>query len=211
MSIIVGSSLPDRIDLATWDADISHRDDAYELVEGVPTMTPGESALNRAIGSLLAGRLNAHRNGWVAVTDVEVTLTEFPLATVRLPDVAVLRTSAVALTRDDESDRRVRPADVLLVAEVVSSSSIERDLVTKRREYAQAGIPAYLIVDLRSGSGELTLYTSRDSEFHYLDASPKASGNHQPQRHPHPHRRHRPLAVTRTPRPAPVLPSSEPD
>ena len=161
MSMVVGSSLPSQVDLATWDADISHRDDAYELVEGVPTMTPGESALNRAIGSLLAGRLNLHRDNWVAATDVEVTLAEFPLATVRLPDVAVLRTSAAALTRGDESERRVRPADVLLVAEVVSASSIERDLVTKRREYAQAGVPTYLIVDLRSGSGELTLFTSR--------------------------------------------------
>ncbi len=45
--------------------------------------------------------------------------------------------------------------------------------MTKRREYAQAGIPAYLIVDLRSGRGELTLYTRRDSEFHYLDAAPR--------------------------------------
>ncbi len=37
-----------------------------------------------------------------------------------------------------------------LVIEVVSEDDPERDLATKRREYAQAGIPEYWIVDPRS-------------------------------------------------------------
>lgn len=37
-----------------------------------------------------------------------------------------------------------------LVVEVVSENDPERDLSTKRREYAQAGIPEYWIVDPRN-------------------------------------------------------------
>ena len=37
-----------------------------------------------------------------------------------------------------------------LVVEVISEDDPERDLVTKRLEYAQAGIPEYWIVDQRN-------------------------------------------------------------
>lgn len=43
----------------------------------------------------------------------------------------------------------MRPHEVAVAAEVVSSSSIERDWITKRAEYAAAGIPAYLVIDVR--------------------------------------------------------------
>jgi Uma2 family endonuclease len=41
------------------------------------------------------------------------------------------------------------PADVLLVAEILSPGNARIDLVQKRYEYAAAGIPQYWIVDLR--------------------------------------------------------------
>ncbi len=63
-------------------------------------------------------------------------------------------------------------SEVLFVAEVVSPTSAERDLVTKRREYAQAGIPAYLVVDLRNDPGELTLYAERDDAGRFVDVEP---------------------------------------
>lgn len=157
MSTVVASALPTRVDLATWDEDVSGRDDAYELVEGVPTMTPAESLRNRAAGTLLAGALNAAREGWIAVIDAELTISEV-LGTVRRPDVVVVRS---ALARE-----------VLFVAEVVSPSSVERDLVTKRREYALAGIPSYLIVDLRYEPGELTLYADRDGAGLFVNVEP---------------------------------------
>jgi Uma2 family endonuclease len=50
---------------------------------------------------------------------------------------------------NEHADRRGeafwRGAD--LVMEIVSPADRQRDLVTKRREYAQAGIPEYWIVD----------------------------------------------------------------
>lgn len=170
MSTVVEPALPTRVDLATWDEDVSGQDDAYELVEGVPTMTPGESFANRTAGSLLAGRLNAVREGWVAVTDAELTVAEVP-ATVRRPDVLVARPPRPG-ARAGEPENRLLAAEVLFVAEVVSPSSVERDLVTKRREYALAGIPSYLIVDLRYEPGELTLYAHRDEDGRYVDVEP---------------------------------------
>ncbi len=171
MSMVVGSSLPSQVDLATWDADISHRDDAYELVEGVPTMTPGESAFNRSVGVALASLLHLQRPTHVLVgTDVDITLREVPSATVRRPDVAVYSRQAALAAR--EGVARLPASEVLFVAEVVSASSVERDLVTKRREYAQARIPTYLIVDLRTHPGQLTMYTAVDTHGHYRDVTP---------------------------------------
>ncbi|GAC1652907.1 MAG: hypothetical protein NVS4B8_28240 [Herpetosiphon sp.] len=60
---------------------------------------------------------------------------------IREPDVAVMR-AVNALRRHDAY---WEAAD--LVIEVVSPDDPQRDLVTKRREYAQAGIPEYWIVD----------------------------------------------------------------
>ena len=50
-----------------------------------------------------------------------------------------------------------------LVMEVVSPDDPERDKVTKRREYAQAGIPEYWIVDPTDAS--ITVLTLRGQEY----------------------------------------------
>ena len=172
MSTVVESALPRRVDLATWDECLSGRDDAYELVEGVPTMAPWESNINRAAGVAVASTLYTARTAdWWVGTDVEVTLSEVP-ATVRRPDVVVAVSSALVRDRAPLPTNRVLAAEVLLVVEIVSPSSVERDLVTKRREYAAAGIPAYLVVDLRGMPGELTLYAARGADGAYLDVEP---------------------------------------
>ena len=61
-----------------------------------------------------------------------------PRATVRQPDLAVVRTEQLRGLRLTEPP--------LLAVEVVSASSAERDLVAKRRDYARAGCPHYWIV-----------------------------------------------------------------
>lgn len=50
-----------------------------------------------------------------------------------------------------------------LVMEIVSPDDPERDKVTKRREYAQAGIPEYWIVDPTNAS--VTVLTLRGQEY----------------------------------------------
>ncbi len=61
MSTVVDSPLPTRVDMKTWDEVVCVRADAYELVEGVPTMAPSESLANRITGAMLIGALNANR------------------------------------------------------------------------------------------------------------------------------------------------------
>ena len=64
----------------------------------------------------------------------------------REPDLLLLRSA---------DDRRRHDAywdGADLVVEVVSEDDPERDTVTKRREYAEAGVPEYWIVDARAES-----------------------------------------------------------
>jgi Uma2 family endonuclease len=57
----------------------------------------------------------------------------------------------------DTWDSEVPPTELLLAAEVVSPSNADVDRVLKLKQYAQAGIPLYLLVDpLRA---EITLYS----------------------------------------------------
>ena len=164
--------MPTYADLAAWDAVVSRREDSYELVEGIPTVVPGESPKNRTAGTFLAGLLNADRREWVAVTDLDVTLTSGHRPTVRRPDVVVVRPE---VARRGQGPGRVEAGEVLFVAEVVSPSSVERDLVIKRREYALAGIPGYLVVDLRAEPGRLTFSARRDADGSYAAAAPGVS------------------------------------
>lgn len=172
----VESSPPARMDLATWDAIGADFEDAYELVEGVLTMTPGESATNRVAAVELAIALRAVREaGWRIGTDIELTVREVPTATVRCPDLVVCTREAALRRPVPGKSRRVAASEVALVAEVVSPTSAERDLVTKRREYADAGVPAYLVVDLRGEPGELILYVDRGPDGRYVDVPPAES------------------------------------
>lgn len=143
---------PGLITLSEWDEVYSHLDDAYELVKGVPTMSPNESMVNLVIATELSAIIrSATGRAYVAPTQVSVTLVATDPPTVRRPDLLVCRRERV---RDVA---RIDAAMVELVVEVVSRGSIERDRVAKKGEYAQAGIPAYLLVD--RFAGRLVLFT----------------------------------------------------
>ena len=75
----------------------------------------------------------------------------------REPDILFMSTQ----NDDRRSDRFWEGAD--LVMEVVSPDDPERDKVTKRREYAQAGIPEYWIVDPTASS--ITVLTLQGQEY----------------------------------------------
>lgn len=62
----------------------------------------------------------------------------------------------------DEEDLGVDASGVALVIEIVSpgSRNIERDRVRKRREYARAGIPVYVIVDDFDEDGAVLVLTA---------------------------------------------------
>ncbi|MER5548017.1 Uma2 family endonuclease [Streptomyces sp. NPDC002589] len=61
----------------------------------------------------------------------------------------------------DEEGLGVAASAVSLVVEVASPGhrNLERDRMRKRREYARAGIPVYVLIDDYDGQGSVTLFT----------------------------------------------------
>jgi Uma2 family endonuclease len=81
----------------------------------------------------------------MVATDVDVRLSDVPLS-LRRPDVVVLRCLP--------NSARLYSSDTVLVVEIVSpNSSFRTDTHEKKADYADAGIPIYLIVFL-TGSGD---------------------------------------------------------
>ena len=87
---------------------------------------------------LLTQFINAHRLGEALTSPFRVQLWQ---GKYREPDIIFML--------DAHTDRKTEQYFIGcdLVMEVVSPDDRRRDLVTKRREYAQAGIPEYWIVD----------------------------------------------------------------
>lgn len=144
--------------LSEWDRlDV---EGSAELVQGIPVMSPSESFVNRCIADALCARIRS-LPGIRVVQDMDILLDAHPqYPTVRCPDVVVVRDGAVG----DVS--RLAPSDVLMVVEIVSQTSVERDWVTKRQEYAAAGIASYLVVDRHQGC--LALF-EKTGDGHYPD------------------------------------------
>ena len=70
------------------------------------------------------------------------------LGRLRNPDLMVFPEEAL-----EGEERAISPHQVLLVAEIVSRSNPENDYDAKVRDYATMGIPLYLLVDPRDGTG----------------------------------------------------------
>jgi Uma2 family endonuclease len=60
-----------------------------------------------------------------------------------------------------EDDLGIKASAVQVVVEVVSpgKTNQDRDRIRKRREYARAGIPMYVLIDDYDGQGAVTLFT----------------------------------------------------
>jgi len=120
-------------------AGILTEDDPVELLDGLlfrkESKSPAHSSSTVGCRDALASVLSP---GWSAWSQESITLpTSEPE-----PDVVVVRGD-----RHRYSDRHPGPEDIALVVEV-ADASLERDRNFKKRLYAQAGIPAYWIVNL---------------------------------------------------------------
>jgi Uma2 family endonuclease len=121
------------------EVGILHDDDRVELIRGeiVEMSPPGRHhrAFVNNLNRLLSRRLPEH-----TVVSVQNPL---PLSddTEPQPDLAVLRTRDVSY-----KDREAWAEDAVLVIEV-AESSLAYDRSTKRRLYAEAGIPEYWVVN----------------------------------------------------------------
>nr|WP_240617170.1 Uma2 family endonuclease [Nocardioides speluncae] len=120
--------------------DESHH---IECSEGVLSVTPKPFPRHQLAMTNLVYLIRKHLPpDLIALPEVDVLITESPL-TVRAPDVVVTTKAAV-----EANPPRLAVADIRLAVEIVSEGSRRTDRVTKRSEYAEAGIPDYWIIDL---------------------------------------------------------------
>lgn len=127
---------------------------SHGQLEVLPMPTQSHQLLVIALFELLLNFVREGQLGTVLLAPMRVQLSPGKF---REPDIQFMR----AEHDDRRSDRFWEGAD--LVMEIVSPDDPERDKVTKRREYAQAGIPEYWIVDPTNAS--ITVLTLRGQEY----------------------------------------------
>ncbi|MFE9205859.1 Uma2 family endonuclease [Micromonospora sp. NPDC007230] len=85
-----------------------------------------------------------------------------------IPDIAVLRTSGGGRSAVD-----IRQA--VLLGEIVSPGNRRKDVIDRPREYAAAGVPFFLRVDLRNRVPAMALYELVEGEYRPLAAAAAGS------------------------------------
>ncbi len=128
-----------------WIAN--HTNKMVELSDGsvevLPMPSPKHQKIVLFLYRLLFSFVEARSLGSVLVAPLSVRLWPGKF---REPDLAFILAEHAEWEQEDCWDG----AD--LVVEVVSPSKPDHDLVTKRQEYAQAGIPEYWIVNAEAGT-----------------------------------------------------------
>lgn len=137
--------------LDQWDALPEDSSAHYELQEGVLVVSPKSARRHqRALVRLAAQMEWQLPPEWEALPDFEVVVEAEGPATVRAPDLVVVRA--------DGPESRVAAGEVLLAVEIISPGSRKIDTHLKPFEYAEAGIPHYWVVDLDPPAPSITAY-----------------------------------------------------
>ncbi|MGH3851230.1 MAG: Uma2 family endonuclease [Pseudonocardiaceae bacterium] len=141
-----------------------------ELMEGSILVSPSPTAKHNMAGLALAMQLVPQLPDTVRIIqDIDIDLGLVPAdqpGLVRRPDLIVV--DAKAVNRVDRSGGLLGAGDVLVVVEIVSPGSQRLDYVTKRHEYADAGIAYYWIVDLDEPVSLLACHLAEN--FGYADS-----------------------------------------
>lgn len=120
-----------------------------ELQEGSLVLVPSPGVQHAVVRTELLMRLAEQEPPHLVVLPgVDIDLALAPAdepGTSRCPDAIVIRRSTMERLRADGGV--ARGSEVLVAIEVISPDSRRMDTVVKRREYAEAGIEHYWIVD----------------------------------------------------------------
>jgi Uma2 family endonuclease len=146
------------LSLAEWDSLPDDPSQRFELSEGVLVVIAKPSMRHQRVGRRLATLLEDQLPlEWTVETDVAVVCEAGFPPTVRAPDVIVVPTGV-----DDAL--RLPASDVLLAVEVLSPTTRGTDQVLKFRQYADAGIANYWLINTEPPL-TLTAYTLVDGEY----------------------------------------------
>jgi Uma2 family endonuclease len=83
--------------------------------------------------------------------------------TVRAPDLVVLNREAFERVRD--GTQNIVASDLVLVGEILGPGSRRTDALVKRREYVDAGIRHYWIIDLDDGPSLTAHHLAGESDY----------------------------------------------
>ncbi|MBB5894356.1 Uma2 family endonuclease [Kutzneria kofuensis] len=146
--------------------DTEHR---WELQEGSLVMSPSPRPRHALAAAELRGQLKPQLPaGLYGLPDIDINLELFPVngpGQVRRPDLVVV--DKAAYERADGEGTLLRASEVRLVVEVVSPGSVRMDNLTKRGEYADAGISHYWIIDVNEPVSLVECHLA--GEFGYQD------------------------------------------
>jgi Putative restriction endonuclease len=126
-----------------------------ELVDGMLVVSPLSSVPHHRLVRELTHLFQTSRpdSRWEALPGANVRLWKDHI---RIPDVVVASAGLDVL--------HVGIDDVLLLAEVTSPGNFRQDRIVRHGDYAEAGVPFYLRVDLHDGLGKV-----RASAFELVD------------------------------------------
>ncbi len=130
-----------------------------EVIEFMPAKMVHQ-IVQRFLSGLLNDFLGWHKLGQVLSAPFEMRARADGPA--REPDILFVANDHLARLT---ADRLVGPAD--LIVEIVSDDSVRRDRVEKFREYREAGVPEYWIIDPRPGKLRADFY-KLDSGSEYV-------------------------------------------
>lgn len=145
-----------------WTVDdwmtLPHDGQRYEIIDGSLLVSPAPVPRHQVVAGRLAGHLRDAAPGGLDV--VEAVGLRLSTERVLIPDVVVAGSEALLA-----EEPLLGPADVALVVEVVSPSSVSMDNVMKPHLYAKAGIPAMWRVALRPAGAEITVLRLKESSY----------------------------------------------
>src|SRR2546429_9722407 len=144
--------------------DLPDDGNRYEILDGSLLVTPPADSFHFSATTALGYRLAQVAPGHLVASAAGLGTNIHLRRTYYIPDILVVERAALQ-TRV----LAVEPSAVRLVVEVLSPSNSGRDLVTKRHDYAMAGIPQYWIVDQEEQT--MTVLTLDDSGRRYVESA----------------------------------------
>lgn len=128
-----------------------------EIVHGQPVVNPAPVGPHQRMIGRLYRVLDDH-----CPTGYEAVMAPWDWVLWRVPDLLVRQPDVVVVTHEQADGPRLE-VPPLLAVEVLSTEGFERDVVTKRSEYARVGLEHYWIVDV--DVPEIVVYRAVDQEL----------------------------------------------
>jgi len=114
----------------------------YEIADGSLIVSPSSDIWHVDANDRLGDVLKRQAPSDLRVLWAGAGIDIYRRITYYVPDLLIAKAEAIR-----RGGKTLQPADVLLVAEVLSPSNRSKDLVLKRHDYAAAGIRHYWILD----------------------------------------------------------------